>query len=243
MPRHSPSQSPMHANTVHGPRPGYANSAGQATNSFSPRELNFQNIQISSPKAIFNTQISMAEPQSRMQQDILHNNSPKNAASGTTNYVKSPSPRGAKFPVNESGLLQYSDINPSLGARNSPLPYDPVSHMEAQSNSSMSPVTISQGYVSSPQSSSSSTSNSSKKNKPKSLKYINRGNYKCGKCGMPKVNHVCPYEDVLTANVGTQVRSIPFHFLVHFVYHFSLVRFLLWFVYISLARLHFSFLY
>jgi hypothetical protein len=33
----------------------------------------------------------------------------------------------------------------------------------------------------------------------------NRGNYRCGRCGQPKVNHVCSFVDAPTASVSIQV--------------------------------------
>lgn len=33
----------------------------------------------------------------------------------------------------------------------------------------------------------------------------NRGKYRCGRCGQPKVNHVCPYVDATSRSASTQV--------------------------------------
>lgn len=34
-----------------------------------------------------------------------------------------------------------------------------------------------------------------------------RGNYRCGRCGLPKVNHVCQFVDTVGTNVGVQVEA------------------------------------
>lgn len=34
-----------------------------------------------------------------------------------------------------------------------------------------------------------------------------RGNYRCGRCGLPKVNHVCQFVDTVGTNVGVQVAA------------------------------------
>jgi hypothetical protein len=52
----------------------------------------------------------------------------------------------------------------------------------------------------------------------KEEKALARGNYRCGRCGLPKVNHVCQYVDAVGTNVSTQVcapiiqmdKGIPF---------------------------------
>lgn len=48
----------------------------------------------------------------------------------------------------------------------------------------------------------------------KEKKEKNRGNYRCGRCGKPKVNHVCAFVDAVTTSQAVQVR-----FFLHKITH------------------------
>jgi hypothetical protein len=50
----------------------------------------------------------------------------------------------------------------------------------------------------------SSTNNALSRKEEKALA---RGNYRCGRCGLPKVNHVCQYVDAVGTNVSIQVSA------------------------------------
>jgi hypothetical protein len=51
------------------------------------------------------------------------------------------------------------------------------------------------------------TNNSYNNQNNKESKNLNRGNYRCGKCGQPKVNHVCQFVDIVSVEMGVQVEA------------------------------------
>lgn len=52
---------------------------------------------------------------------------------------------------------------------------------------------------------------SSKKDREKDKDNSARGNYRCGRCGQPKVNHVCEFVDAVASTASTQVSTGPLY--------------------------------